>query len=598
MLTNFVCVTGKHKHPLVSNNINSNNNHFNGIIKECDNHQVNEQQHQYIINNNNRTSMISNGTSMNHIYNGSNDMNNSNSNNHLILNNNNNKNDYSNNNNSIVTNKKIYHHLNHHITNNNNVLCNNNQNGVSKSVILNYDKNTLEYKNNKNLILNRHQNISNNKGDINGNNTTTTNNYNSPSHNGYANNHHQIYEKHLNGINQLKNELQSTKRFIITTQAPTSGTTNGVENCENNQKSNKFHINIAKNHRNHHQNGTSVTQQQQQPSIDETDNVMQQHHPITNGIMKNRLITSAAISDKDKNGNDTTNVLENIPANVNIHKVNGHLNGLHLNSNGHHHHHNNGNNNSIIKNGHSGTVKVTEISNGYHNGKHADSTISNGHATRNGYHHEQSHKTNGFVRNCSHNTNGSNNGRSNDFSTIKINYVSRQIVGRGQPTTNSTSMAASATSNGNTVSSTNGHATNGNSHCNSNNTSNNNHFHHGTVSLHDNSKNTTSATNIPNIPNIVINGNNDGTSINGDCERKDEEILKKKNGKNKIFVLNFSFYAVAFFVCLSMSFISYHFLKPKIYLREKNEKLDLLELFKPMKNESLMHKTKFFFSFL
>lgn len=519
----YVCVTGKHKHPLVSNNIiNSNNNHnsnnhINGIIKECDNHhQINEQHQQFIINNNNhRGSMISNGTAT---YNGSS--------NSLILNNNNNNNkgDYNsnnNNNNAIVTNNKIYHHLNHHITNNNNVLCNNNnQNGVSKSVILNYDKNTLEYKNNKNLILNQHQNI--NKVDVNGNNTTTHNN-------GYANNH-QIYEKHLNGINQLKNELQSTKRFIITS----TGTPNGTDNCENNQKSHKYHINIAKN-RQH--NGTSITQ----PSIDEPDNgiVMQQHHPITNGLMKNRLITAAAVKfDKDNNNeNDTANVLENIPANVNIHKVNG----LNLNSNGHHHNHRS---NNIIKNGHSvGTVKVTELSNGNA-------------PARNGYHHEQqSQKTNGFVRNCS-------NGRLNDFSTIKINYVSRQVAPpRGHH-------SSSATSNGNTVSSTNGHATNGNSHCNSNNNnSNNNHFHHGTVSLHENPKNTTSATNIPSIPNIVINGSNDGTSINGDYERKEEENLKnnKKNGKKNSKFLYFSFclclfsHAVAFFCCLLCSLsVSFH----------------------------------------
>lgn len=474
---------GNHKHPLVNNSNNHINNHINGITKECDNLQFNDQQHHYIINNN-RTSMISNGT-IPTVYNGSSNNNEySNGNSHLILNNNSNKNDYSHNN-SIVTNNKIYHHR---ITNNNNH-NNSIQNGVSKSVILNYDKNTLEYKNNKNLILNQHQN--HNKVDINGNITTASN--------GYGNNH-QMYEKHLNGINQLKNELQSTKRFVISTQTPTSAgaATNGDDN-----NNNKYHINIAKN--------------RHQSSTDEVDNAI-----------KHRLIT--------ENGSDTSNVLENIPANVNIHKVNGHLNGMNLSSNGH----------NFIKNG---PVKVPDV---YQNGKHNENNI--GYAKKNGYNHEQSHKPNGFVRNCTNN----GHGRSADFSTIKINYISRQIVVRGQ------SMATSNSTVSSTAAHTNGNA-NGN---NSNNNSNNNHFHHhATVSLHDNM--TKNVTNIPNIPNIVINGSNDGTSINGDYERSKDDDKSVKNGKELPFSLPFS---VAFLM-FSFSFVFMSFSHHNDYLNLEKVKV-------------------------
>lgn len=351
----YVCsLSGKHKHPLA-----------NG--KECDNHHQSEHQ-QYIISNNRTSSSI--GTN-----NG--DLNNSNGNS-LILNNNA----------SVTNSNKVYHHHINGNNNNNNVLCNNNQNGVSKSVILNYDKNTLEYKNNKNLILNQQQN----KVDT---TSTTTNNFNNgtnhhSSPNGFANNNHhlrhnhQIYEKHLNGINQLKNELLHSKKHYIT---------NGVENCaDNHQRSNKFHI--AKNHHN---------------GIDETDNHLL--HTTTNGILsKNHRSLLQHIGSRDNSG---SNVLENIPTNVNIHKVNGQLNGL---LNGH---------STAVRNGHHHPVKVTEITNGY-------AHELNGHSRTS---HENGH--NGFVRNCSLNStpaaavSATTNGRSNDFSTIKINYVSRQHIVRG-----------------------------------------------------------------------------------------------------------------------------------------------------------------------
>jgi hypothetical protein len=395
--------TGKHyKHPLA-----------NG--KECDNHHQSEHQ-QYIISNNRTSSSI--GTN-----NG--DLNNSNSNS-LILNNTNN--------NASVTNNKAYHH---HNNSNNNVLCNNNQNGVSKSVILNYDKNTLEYKNNKNLLLNQQQN----KVDT----TTTTNNFNNgtnhhSSSNGFANNHlhhnHQIYEKHLNGINQLKNELLHSKKHYIT---------NGVENCvDNHRKSNKFHI--AKNHHN---------------GIDETDN----HHLLhttTNGNLSKNHHHSRSLHHLQHVGankdNDSSNVLENIPTNVNIHKVNGLLN-----SNGH----------SVVRNGHH-PVKVTEITNGYalHHHEHSTGEL-NGHSRTS---HENNR--NGFVRNCRNNSttaaavSATTNVRPNDFSTIKINYVSRQHIVRGPSMT---------VSNGGT-----------------------NNFH--STSLHDLNPSKCATTN---IPNIVINGSND-----------------------------------------------------------------------------------------
>lgn len=261
---------------------------------------------------------------------------------------------------------KIYHH---HI--NGNSLCNNNQNSIAKSVILGYDKNTLDYKNNKNMILNRHKN----KADINGNNTMTNNNYNQS--NAYAS--QQIYEKHLNSINHLKSGLHA-KHFIIA---------NEIENFDTKKKFQK------------------------------PQNVVEPQEPLNNIGNGNVTKTKAP------------NVLEIIPTNVNIHKVNGHLNGFY--TSGHN-----------MKNGSETAVQ---------NLKSAESHSKP---------HEKSR--NGFVRNCSH------NGRSNECSTIKINYVSRQIRG-GYVNTNA-------------------QATNEN--------------HSQDNSLHEKPKR---ATNTPSVPNIVINGN-------------------------------------------------------------------------------------------
>lgn len=417
----------------------------NGV--EANNHQAPQQ---CIVNNNNRTSSSSNGAN-----NG--DLNNSNGNNSIL----NNKNDFNN-----VTNK-VYHHINGTVNNSNNLngtLCVNNQNGVSKSVIINIDKNTLDYKNNKNLILNQQQN----KVDINGNNTTTNNN--NHQNNYHHANHHQIYEKHLNGINQLKKNGLPTKRFIITN--------GGVENCDN-QKNGKFQIT---------KNGNGY---------DQPDN------SFVNGSAKNGFNLNGHSNHKVHTANghiakdDSPIVIENIPPNVNIHKVNGHLNGFY--SNGHH------------TRGGSHTVKVTEISsatNGHNNGKNHENGIDTC-KTTNGYTkaHEVSHKhhengtngarTNGFVRQCSHQ---STNGRPNDFSTIKINYVSRH--------------AARGPSNGYVAT----NATNG--------------THNGTTivgnGMHEVSKN--AITNIANIPNIVINGNSTelgDKTVNGGDQKEDNQLLGK-----------------------------------------------------------------------
>lgn len=369
------------------------------------------------------------------------------------------------NNNASVTNSKVFHHhINDNNNNNNNILCNN-QHGVSKSVILNYDKNTLEYKNNKNLIFNQQQY----KTDVNGNSNTmmmTATNCNKHQYylhqnhlstNSFANNH-QINEKNLNGINQLKNELLQSKKHFIT---------NGVETCvDNHQKSNKFHI--AKNHHN---------------GIDETDNHLL-HTTTTNGLLSKNGITNGLqhhnhhrqshhqqqpqhVGDKDSS---SSNVLEIIPTNVNIHKVNGHLNGL-LKSNGH----------SSIRNGYQTTsVKVTEITNGMMQNEKYQANEFNGHARTS---HESSYSiananassigqsSNIFVRNCSQHasallTAATTIGRSNDFSTIKINYVSRQPM---------------TVSNGI------------------------NHNFHGTI-LHEQNPTKISKTNIPNIVINEING--------------------------------------------------------------------------------------------
>jgi len=365
-----------------------------------------QQQQQYIINNN-RTAAISTTTTTT-----TSDLNNSNGTNHhnaMLMNN---KIDY----NSLTNhnNNKMYHHINggNNNNNNNNLLCNN-QNAVSKSVIRNYDKSTLDYKNNKNLILNQHQNNNNNhKIDMNG--------------------YHQQYEKHLNGINQLhRNERLHNKRFIIT------GSSNGGSEKE------KF----SKYAGNSHDDDSSH-------------------------------------SSSSRDG--SPNVLDNIPPHVNIHKVNGHLNGF------------------FSSNGHSKTtVKVTEIA--------AAVAIENGmESTTNGHSNGRSSNGSSFVRNCSHTTAAAatataiaaaTNGRSNDFSTIKINYVSRQTV-RGP--------AAAATA----VTATNGYVTTNGGHA-----ATNGHNFNGTTitttSLHDKPK-----TNIPSIPNIVINGS--ASSVNAGSDTVDK----------------------------------------------------------------------------
>lgn len=308
----------------------------------------------------------------------------------------NNKSDF-----NCVTNKIYHHHIN------GNSLCNNNQNSIAKSVILGFDKNTLDYKNNKNMILNRHKN----KADINGNNTLTNNNYNQSS--AYAS--QQIYEKHLNSINHLKSGLHA-KRFIIT---------NEIENFDT-KKNVKFQL------------------------VKPQNAVELQEHLHTNG-----------------NGNVTKekapNVLEIIPSNVNIHKVNEHLNGFYMN----------GHNNNNVKNGNG--IESTAAQ----NLKSAESHLKSHEKTRNG-----------FVRNCSHNN--TTNGRSNECSTIKINYVSRQTRG-GYVTTNS-------------------QATNEN--------------HLQDTSLHEKPKR---ATNTPSVPNIVINGNSTDLSdkrVNGTDDEEENSSGK------------------------------------------------------------------------
>jgi hypothetical protein len=304
--------------------------------------QNNRNHSQYIINDNNHASIhsdLNNGT------------------NFVVLNNNNH-------NNANANRKVTFNHHNKCVNNHNGaVYCNNNHNGVAKaSVILNYDKNALEYKNNKNLILNSHNNV--NKVE-----TSTTNNQ-----------QHQVYEKHLNGINQLKNELQSTKRFIITTSGSANvimlpNDANDVD-CENNKNNgNKF------------------------PSIDDVDG-------------------------------------EKV-----LHKVNRLLN----------------------HNGSGLYVKLPDLA----NNNNSNSAASN----------------NGFVRNCTSGNNlVTNNSRSNDFSTIKINYVARQLQ-RTAATNQATSSHAQVTKS--TI-----------NNCNKR-------FH--SASLHE--AKITASTNL--IPNIVINGSND-----------------------------------------------------------------------------------------
>jgi hypothetical protein len=362
-LTPIVCVTGKNSSPLSQKA--SNNRH--------------QDQQQYIISNNRETFNTNNNG----------DSKSSNGTIHSTSNLNN-KSDF-----NCVTNKIYHHHIN------GNSLCNNNQNSIAKSVILGFDKNTLDYKNNKNMILNRHKN--------NGNNTLTNNNYNQSS--AYAS--QQIYEKHLNSVNHLK----SVKHFIIT---------NEIENFDT-KKNVKFQLVKP-------QNGVETQQEHH-------------HHLHTNG---NGNVT------KDK----APNVLEIIPTNVNIHKVNGHLNGFYMSG------HNN------MKNGTESTVAAAP------NLKSAES---------------HSKTRNGFVRNCSHGNN-TTNGRSNECSTIKINYVSRQTRG-GYVNVN-----------------TNAQATNDN--------------HLQDVSLHEKPKR---ATNTPSVPNIMINGNSTDLSdkrVNGTDDEEESSSGK------------------------------------------------------------------------
>jgi hypothetical protein len=356
--------------------------------------QAHRQQFTISNNNNNRANNISN------------DLNNSNSNNinNSILNN---KSDF-----NGVTNNKIYHHINGNNNNNNN-----NENAVSKAVILGFDKNKLDYKNNKNLILNQQQN----KVDINGNNSLTNNNYNRTSD--YE--HHQMYEKHLNGINQLKKEIHM-KRFIIT---------NGVNDNIINLRNTKFKI------------------------VDQA-----------------KEVEVVQVNDDEPN----------IPTNANIHKVNGHLSGFYSNG-------------QNMRNGQN--VRITELSTNGHTKNGGVKVNENGCAKA------QNSTRKSFARNCS-TTNNMMNGRSNDFSTIKINYVSRQVH-------------HGTISNG--YVSTNGHATNGNG-------------------MHEKTKNAFNTT--PNIPNIVINGNATELSdkmVNGALvEEKNEESSMGKQHKCFFFVFLFS----------------------------------------------------------
>jgi hypothetical protein len=113
---------------------------------------------------------------------------------------------------SVLNNNKSESHSltnqeNHHPLNGS--LCRNNQNEVSKYVILNFDKNTLEYKNNKNLIL-KQTSIELNRYDSNNKHSMNNNNINRS----ITRENHHNFEKHLNDINQLKKELQE-KRFIV-----------------------------------------------------------------------------------------------------------------------------------------------------------------------------------------------------------------------------------------------------------------------------------------------------------------------------------------------------------------------------------------------
>ena len=398
-------------------------------VKDFDNI-PSQQQQQYIINQNNRTQSISSQHNGSNNNNNNNHLNNSNGTHNSNLNN---KSDYNN-----VTNK-MYHNING-ITNNGTALNinnnNNNHNTVSKSVILNLDKSTLEYKNNKNLILNQHQN----KVDINGNNNTiaNNNNYNNNNNNNNNNNHNNnnnIYEKHLNGsINQLKMGLNG-KHFIL----------NGTESCDN--KNVKFHI-------------TKPVSRFSTGSLTE--------RPV-NGLRSNLN----GNSDAPLNGLRTNGI------SVSGLRTNGHvLNGSSTKApltNGYLTKNENENDSQKLTNGHTkheSTIKSTE-----------NGTTTNG-------------RSNGFVRNCSH----TSNGRSNDYSTIKINYVSRQVVRGTVPAT----IPSTTIFNGN----------NG---------------------LHDFPK---TITNTPSIPNIVINGN--VSEFNGTdkiTNGLDIETLDCNQGKNVLNVL-------------------------------------------------------------
>lgn len=416
-----MCVAGKYSSPLSQKPSNRN-----------------QDQQQYIISNNRETfNTNNNGDSKcsNGIHSTSNL---------------NNKSDF-----NCVTNKIYHHHIN------GNSLCNNNQNSIAKSVILGYDKNTLDYKNNKNMILNRHKN----KADINGNNTLTNNNYNQS--NAYAS--QQIYEKHLNSINHLKSGLHA-KHFIIA---------NEIEHFDT-KKNVKFQL--AK-----PQNGVD--------SVEHLNN-------IGNGNVT-----------KDK----APNVLEIIPTNVNIHKVNGHLNGFYMSG------HNN------MKNGTEPTAAQ--------NLKSAESHSKPHEKTRNG-----------FVRNCSH------NGRSNECSTIKINYVSRQIRG-GYVNTNA-------------------QATNEN--------------HSQDNSLHEKPKR---ATNTPSVPNIVINGTStDLCDIRPDGTDDEEESSTGKLWPN--------LFPIALFMFRNSSDFEIAFMFYSFYFHHDNKTLFLFQLAEGKSLKSFRKSTSRKFRFL
>lgn len=296
--------------------------------------------------------------------------------NHSIMNNKNN-----------VANIMSYHH---HQNINERICGGKHQNEVAKSVILSYDKRSLDYKNNKNLIQNQKEN----KVDFNGNSTMVN---------------HQIFEKSLNGINQIISGLQS-KRFI--------NNINSVESIDN-LKSAKFQCGKKQ----------------------KDDEIL-----LINGI--GHVAKSEALTDK-------------VPSTISIHKINGYLNGF-----------------------------------------KSDADVKNGQAERETLptlakcHEKPQNGKNLLAKTC---VQFITNGRSNDSSTIKINYVSRQTRG---PSSGHVS--------------NNGQAFNGN------------HFHDAVP--------TKAATN---IPNIVINGSAPDTNdrvISG-AEKTDERFMGKRSFSRFFFCL-------------------------------------------------------------